>query len=106
VLKTLDQPLHLVRKLADRKFLAFNATRKVFEMECPEYEDIEFKLAVQEKDWPRVQEMVKTKLGKKKKNLVGYLVGKGYASAAVELAESPEEKFALAVEASDFQLAF
>jgi hypothetical protein len=33
-------------------------------------------------------------------------VGKGYASAAVELAESPEEKFALAVEASDFQLAF
>lgn len=30
VLKTLDQPLHLVRKLADRKFLAFNATRKVF----------------------------------------------------------------------------
>jgi hypothetical protein len=106
VLKTLDQPLHLVRKLADRKFLAFNATRKVFEIECPEYDDIEFKLAVQEKQWPRVQEMVKTKLGKKKKNLVGYLVGKGYASAAVELAESNEEKFALAVEASDFQLAF
>lgn len=32
VLKTLDQPLHLVSKLADRKFLAFNATRKVFEI--------------------------------------------------------------------------
>jgi coatomer subunit alpha len=55
VLKTLDQPLHLVRKLAERKFLAFNATKKVFEVECPEYLDIEFKLAVQEKDWPRVQ---------------------------------------------------
>jgi hypothetical protein len=83
VLKTLDQPLHLVRKLADRKFLAFNATKKVFEIECPEYLDIEFKLAVHEKEWNKVDEMVKNKLGKKKKNLVGYLVSKGYASAAV-----------------------
>ncbi len=49
VLKTLEQPLHLVRKLADRRFLAFNATKKVFEVECPEYDDIEFKLAVQGK---------------------------------------------------------
>jgi coatomer subunit alpha len=106
VLRTLEQPLHLVRKLADRRFLAFNATRKVFEVECPEYEDIEFKLAVQGKEWGRVKEMVQSRLGKKKKNLVGYLVGKGYAAAAVELAESPEERFALAVEASDFQLAF
>lgn len=48
--------------------------------------DIEFKLAVHEKQWPMVDEMVKNKLGKKKKNLVGYLVSKGYASAAVNLA--------------------
>jgi hypothetical protein len=34
--------------------------------------------------------MVKSRLGKKKKNLVGYLVGKGYASVAIELAESNE----------------
>lgn len=77
-----------MRKLADRRFLAFNATRKVFEVECPEYEDIEFKLAVQEKEWSKVQEMVRGKLGKKKKNLLGYLVSKGYAAAAVELADS------------------
>lgn len=50
--------------------------------------------------------MVRTRVGKQKKNLVSYLVSKGYASAAVELAESPEEKFALAIQASDFQLAF
>jgi coatomer protein complex subunit alpha (xenin) len=49
VLKTLEQPLHLVRKLAERKFLAFNVPKKVFEVECPEYLDIEFKLAVHEK---------------------------------------------------------
>lgn len=30
VLKTLEEPMHLVRKLAERKFLAFNETRKVF----------------------------------------------------------------------------
>jgi hypothetical protein len=50
--------------------------------------------------------MVKTKLGKQKKSLVSYLVGKGFAAAAVDLADSPEEKFALAVQATNFQLAF
>ena len=50
--------------------------------------------------------MVKNRLGNKKKNLVAYLIKKGHASAAVQLAESNEEKFALAVQASDFQLAF
>lgn len=40
VLKTLDKPLHLVKKLSDRKFLAFNETKKIFQVECPEYEDI------------------------------------------------------------------
>ena len=32
--------------------------------------------------------MVKTKLGKKKKNLIGYLISKGFASAAIDMAES------------------
>ena len=50
--------------------------------------------------------MVKNKDGKQKKNLIGYLVSKGHAAAAVDLAESPEEKFALAVQATNFQLAF
>lgn len=106
VLKTLEQPLHLVRKLTDRKFLAFNVTKKVFEVEYPDYQDIQFKLAVLNKEWAQVDDMVKTKLGKQKKSLVSYLVGKGFAAAAVDLADSPEEKFALAVQATNFQLAF
>lgn len=72
--------------MSDQKFLAFNETKKIFEVECPEYQDIEFKLAVERKDWPGVDAMVKNKLGKQKKNLVGYLVSKGLASAAVDLA--------------------
>jgi hypothetical protein len=63
-------------------------------------------LAVQEKEWKQVDEMVKNRLGKQKKNLVGYLVTKGLAASAVDLAENLEEKFALAVHASNFQLAF
>ena len=106
VLKNIDEPMHLVRKMGDRKFLAFNETKKIFEVECPEYLDIEFKLAVQEKDWKAVDEMVGSRLGKQKKNLVSYLVGKGLAASAVELANTPEEKFALAIQASNFQLAY
>lgn len=33
--------------------------------------------------------MVKNKLGKNKKYLIGYLISKGFASAAIDLAESP-----------------
>jgi len=50
--------------------------------------------------------MVKNRLGKQKKNLVSYLVSKGLAASAVELAQNPEEKFALAIQASNFQLAY
>ena len=50
--------------------------------------------------------MVNNKLGKQKKNLVGYLVRKGLAAAAIGLADNLEEKFALAVNATNFQLAF
>ena len=50
--------------------------------------------------------MVKHKLGKQKKNLVAYLVNKGLSASAVDLAEKPEQKFALAIQASNFQLAY
>ena len=50
--------------------------------------------------------MVKNKLNKQKKNLVSYLVGKGLSAAAVDMAENDEERFALAVQASNFQLAY
>ena len=106
VLKTLDRPLNLVKKLGNRKYLVFNETQKIFELECPEYLDIEFKLAVQEKEWTKVEEMIKKKDDVQKKNLIGYLVSKGHAEAAVEMAESKEERFALAVQATNFQLAF
>jgi len=45
-------------------------------------------LAVQAKDWASVNNMVKNKLGKQKKNLVGYLVRKGLAAAAIDLADN------------------
>lgn len=32
VLRTIEQPLHLVKKLKERKFLAFNESKKVFEI--------------------------------------------------------------------------
>jgi hypothetical protein len=41
------------------------------------------------KEWPKVEDMVTNKLGKQKKSLVSYLVSKGYASAAVNLADTP-----------------
>jgi hypothetical protein len=33
--------------------------------------------------------MAKNKIGKKKKHLIGYLISKGFASAAIDLAENP-----------------
>lgn len=50
--------------------------------------------------------MVERRVGGQRKNLVSYLVGKGLSAAAMDLAEKPEEKFALAVQASNFQLAY
>ena len=32
VLKTLEEPMHLVKKIDDKKFLAFNETKKIFEV--------------------------------------------------------------------------
>lgn len=61
---------------------------------------------MQAKAWKELQEIIKNKLGKQKKNLVGYLISKGLASAAIDLAENLEEKFALAIQATNFQLAF
>lgn len=40
LLKTLDEPLHLVKKLSDKKFFAFNENKKLFEVECPDYAEI------------------------------------------------------------------
>ena len=48
------------------RFLA----KKLFEIDCPRYTDIEFKLAVQAKEWNKVNEMIKNKEGKQKKNLI------------------------------------
>ena len=47
-------------------------------------------MAVQNKEWKKVDSMVKNQQGKQKKNLVAYLVSKGLSAAAVDLAEKPE----------------
>ncbi len=106
MLKTLDESFRLLKKVKERKFLAFVESKRMIEVDCPDYVDIEFKLAVQNKQWASVDDMVKNKLGKQKKNLVGYLVRKGLAAAAIDLADNLEEKFALAINATNFQLAF
>jgi hypothetical protein len=82
--------MHLVRKLSETKFLAFNESKKYFEVDCLDYLDIDFKLAVQAKEWKQVEHLVKNKVGKQKKNLMGYLVRKGLAASAVDLAENNE----------------
>jgi hypothetical protein len=54
-LRTIDEPLHLIKKIGDQKFLAFEPTKKLINIECPEYHEIEFKLAVNDHDWAKVK---------------------------------------------------
>jgi hypothetical protein len=37
VLKTIDEPFHILQKLDNNKFLAFNKRQKVFEVQFPDY---------------------------------------------------------------------
>jgi hypothetical protein len=40
VLKTLDEPFHILKKLENNKFLSFNKRQKVFEFQLPDYTEI------------------------------------------------------------------
>ena len=66
---------------------------------------MEFKLALNEKNWEKVEESLKNFEGSEKKIIIKYLVEKGYASKALDLVSKPEEKFALAIQSSDFHTA-
>ena len=61
----------------------------MFEIECPENQDLDLKVAVEESDFAKVSQLVKAQAGKKKRNMMSYLVGKGMALTAVEMAENP-----------------
>lgn len=59
VLRTIEEPLHLIKKIPNNKFLAFNERKKIFEIECHQYHEVEFKLALNEKNWDKVKEILK-----------------------------------------------
>lgn len=40
VLKTIDEPFHILKKIEGTKFLAFNKTKKIFEIQFPDYTEI------------------------------------------------------------------
>lgn len=40
VMKTIEEPLHLLMKLQGNKFLVFNERKKIFEVEFPDYKEI------------------------------------------------------------------
>ena len=90
VIKTIEQPLHLLKKLPNNKFLAFSERKKVFEIDCNQYKEVQFKLALNEKNWDKVKETLQALVGSEKKILIKYLVEKGYASKALDLVNKPE----------------
>ncbi len=74
VLKTIDEPFHLLQKLEGNKFLVFNKSKKVFEYQFPDYTEIQFRMAVCEKKVDQIKLML-SKVGEsKKKILIKHLV--------------------------------
>ena len=45
-------------------------------------------------------------MGNNNKSLLAYLIQKGFAHVALDLVENPEEKFALAIQSTNFTMAF
>lgn len=105
VLQTLEQPLHLLLKQKGNKFLAFNETKKIFEIEFPDYKEIELKMALNDHNFEKVKAILATMSDSKKKIIIKYLVEKGYAELGLDLVDDPENKFSLAIQSSNFELA-
>lgn len=84
ILKCIEEPLHLVKKIANYKYLAFSEKNKVFEVECHRFDELEFKLALLEKDWENIHRLIK-EMPRKGKALIGYLIDKEYSSIALEM---------------------
>ena len=106
VMKTIEEPLHLLLKLKGNKFLAFNERQKIFELQFPDYKEIQFKMALNDRDFERVKSILNSMGNTKKKILIKYLVENGYAELGLDLVTDVEEKFSLAIQSSNFELAF
>jgi len=84
ILKCIEEPLHLVKKIANYKYLAFSEKNKIFEVECRKFDELDFKMALLEKDWGNVHRLIK-EMPRKGKALIGYLIDKDYSSIALEM---------------------
>lgn len=63
-------------------------------------------MALNDRDFERVKSILKSMGNTKKKILIKYLVEKGYAELGLDLVTGVEEKFSLAIQSSNFELAF
>lgn len=63
-------------------------------------------MALNDKDFERVKSILSSMGKTKKKILIKYLVEKGYAELGLDLVTDVEEKFSLAIQSSNFELAF
>ena len=97
--------MHLVKKIANYKYLAFSEKNKIFELECRKFDELDFKLALLEKDWPNIHRLIK-EMPRKGKALIGYLIEKDYSSIALEMIDDKRERFSLAINSGQFQLAY
>jgi coatomer protein complex subunit alpha (xenin) len=105
ILKSIEEPLHLVKKISNYKYLAFSEKNKVFEIECHKFDELEFKIALLDKDWETVHKLIRD-MPRKGKTFIGYLIDKDYSSIALEMVDDKKEKFSLAINSGQFQLAY
>ena len=62
VLKTLEEPFHILQKVEGSKFLAFSKKHKVFEIKFPDYNEIHLKMAINDRDVDKIK-MLLSKIG-------------------------------------------
>lgn len=63
-------------------------------------------MALNERNYEKVKQVLGSMGSSKKKILIKHLVEKGYAELGLQLVHEPEEKFSLAIQSSNFELAF
>lgn len=79
-----------MKKLSPYKYLAFNQKNKILEIECEKLQELDFKLALVEKDWETVHRLVK-EMPRKGKAFIGYLIDKDYSSIALNMVTDKRE---------------
>ena len=63
-------------------------------------------MALNERDYDSMKKILDSMGNTKKKILLKYLVEKGYAELGLKLVNKVEEKFSIAIQSSNFELAF